>query len=181
MPDTYGRRHTDLLMLKLLRPRYIPAAPAIALFLISAGSIGFALYAQYVQKLLPCVLCLYQRVPFYVVAGLSIIALLLVRFPAAARVIIYLCAATFGVGTAIAFYHVGVQELWWEGPAMCGGVQSGAGSVADLKAQLMAQPIIRCDKIDWTLFGITMPTVNVFFSAALTVLCLIAPSRWMKK
>ncbi|HAY50378.1 MAG TPA: disulfide bond formation protein B, partial [Thalassospira sp.] len=30
-------------------------------------------------------------------------------------------------------------------------------------------------------FGITMPTVNVFFSAALTVFCLIAPSRWMKK
>jgi len=26
-----------------------------------------------------------------------------------------------------------------------------------------------------------MPTVNVFFSAALTVFCLIAPSRWMKK
>jgi len=60
-------------------------------------------------------------------------------------------------------------------------VQSGAASVADLKAQLMAQPIIRCDKIDWKLFGITMPTVNVFFSAALTIFCLIAPSRWMKK
>jgi disulfide bond formation protein DsbB len=168
-------------MLNLLRARYAPALTPVILFLVSAGSIGFALYAQHVQKLLPCILCLYQRVPFYVVCGLSIIALLLLRFPAAARMVVYLCGVTFAVGTGIAFYHVGVQELWWQGPAMCGGVQSGAGSIADLKAQLMAQPIIRCDKIDWTLFGITMPTVNVFFSAALTVFCLIAPSRWMTK
>jgi disulfide bond formation protein DsbB len=168
-------------MFNILRPRLIPAFPPLALLLVSTGSIGFAFYAQYVQKLLPCVLCLYQRVPFYSVAGLSIIALLLIRFPATARAVVYLCAVTFALGTAIAFYHVGVQELWWEGPAMCGGVQSGAASVADLKAQLMAQPIIRCDKIDWTLFGITMPTVNVFFSAVLTIFCLIAPSRWMKK
>ncbi|MCC9624514.1 disulfide bond formation protein B [Thalassospira sp. MA62] len=168
-------------MMNLLRPRYIPAVPPLALLLVSVGSLGFAFYAQYVQKLLPCVLCLYQRVPFYAVAGLSIIALLLLRFPAAARAIVYLCALVFAAGTVVAFYHVGVQELWWEGPAMCGGVQSGAGSVAELKAQLMAQPIIRCDKIDWKLFGITMPTVNVFYSAILTIFCLIAPSRWMRK
>ncbi|MBV17226.1 MAG: disulfide bond formation protein B [Thalassospira sp.] len=167
--------------MKQYRTRTISAFPPIALFLVSVGSLGFAFYAQYVQKLLPCVLCLYQRVPFYGVAGLSVIALLLLHFPAAARFVVYLCGITFAVGTAIAFYHVGVQELWWQGPAMCGGVESGASSVADLKAQLMAQPIIRCDKIDWKLFGITMPTVNLFFSAALTVFCLIAPSRWMKK
>ncbi len=168
-------------MFKLLRPRYIPAFTPIVLFLVSAGSIGFALYAQYVQKLLPCILCLYQRKPFYIVIGLSLLALVLIRFPKVARAIVYVCGLTFAVGTGIAIYHVGVQELWWQGPAMCGGVQSGANSLADLKAQLLAQPIIRCDKIDWTLFGITMPTVNVFFSAALTVFCLIAPSRWMKK
>ncbi len=168
-------------MFKLLRPRFAPALAPIILLLVSTGSIGFALYAQHVEKLLPCILCLYQRTPFYTVAGLSVLALLLIRFPAAVRAIVYLCAVVFAVGTGIAIYHVGVQELWWQGPAMCGGVQSGAGSLAELKAQLLAQPIIRCDKIDWKLFGITMPTVNVFFSAALTVFCLIAPSRWIKK
>jgi disulfide bond formation protein DsbB len=168
-------------MIKLLRAHYAPALPPVAIFLISAGSLGFAFYAQYVQKLLPCVLCLYQRVPFYVAGGLAILALLLLRIPGASRVLVYLCGVAFAIGTGIAIYHVGVQELWWEGPAMCGGLTSGAASVADLKAQLMAQPIVRCDKIDWALFGITMPTVNVFFSAALTILCLIAPSRWMKR
>ncbi len=168
-------------MIKLLRAHYAPALPPVAIFLISAGSLGFAFYAQYVQKLLPCVLCLYQRMPFYAAGGLAILALLLLRIPGASRVLVYLCGVAFAIGTGIAIYHVGVQELWWEGPAMCGGLTSSAASVADLKAQLMAQPIVRCDKIDWTLFGITMPTVNVFFSAILTILCLIAPSRWMKK
>jgi len=168
-------------MIKLLRAHYAPTLPPVAIFLISAGSLGFAFYAQYVQKLLPCVLCLYQRVPFYVAGGLAILALLLLRIPGASRVLVYLCGMAFAIGTGIAFYHVGVQELWWEGPAMCGGLISGAASVADLKAQLMAQPIVRCDKIDWALFGITMPTVNVFFSAILAILCFIAPSRWMKR
>lgn len=167
--------------MKQPRRHYVPVFPPLALLLVSTGSLGFAFYAQYVQKLLPCVLCLYQRIPFYGVAGLSVLALLLIRFPAASRLAVYLCGVAFAAGTAIAFYHVGVQELWWEGPAMCGGVQSGAGSIAELKAQLLAQPIIRCDKIDWTLFGITMPTVNLFFSAALALFCLIAPSRWMKR
>lgn len=168
-------------MIKLLRARNVPAFPPIALLLVSVGSLSFALYAQYVQKILPCVLCLHQRTPYYIVAGLSVVAILLLRFPKVARLMVYLCGIAFAFGTAIAVYHVGVQHLWWQGPAMCGGVESGASSVADLKAQLMAQPIIRCDKIDWKLFGITMPTVNVFFSAALTIFCLIAPSRWMKQ
>jgi len=56
MSTFQGRRDTDLLMFKMLRPRYIPAFAPIILFLVSSGSIGFALYAQYVQKLLPCIL-----------------------------------------------------------------------------------------------------------------------------
>ncbi|MDP2696557.1 disulfide bond formation protein B [Thalassospira sp.] len=162
------------------RRRYLPALPPIAILLASASSIGFAFYAQYVQKLMPCVLCLYQRVPFYAAGGIAIIALLVLRIPGAARMLVYLCGALFLAGAVIAFYHVGVQYLWWEGPAMCGGVASGATSIETLQAQLMAQPIIRCDKIDWALFGVTMPMINVGFSLLLATLCFIAPNRWMQ-
>jgi disulfide bond formation protein DsbB len=64
---------------------------------------------------------------------------------------------------------------------MCGGLQSGASNIADLKAQLLAQPIVRCDKIEWKLFGITMPTVNLFFSIAMAVFCFMAPSSRMMR
>ncbi|MFH1805099.1 MAG: disulfide bond formation protein B [Pseudomonadota bacterium] len=168
------------MLVTFFRRRYLPALPPIVILLASASSIGFAFYAQYVQKLMPCVLCLYQRVPFYGAAGIAVVALLLLRIPSAARALIYLCGVLFLTGAIIAFYHVGVQYLWWEGPAMCGGVTSGATSIEALQAQLMAQPIIRCDKIDWALFGVTMPMINVGFSLLLAALCFIAPNRWMR-
>jgi len=148
---------------------------------VGAGAFGMAYVAHFGFGLEPCILCLYRLVPYVGTALLALLVLKISTNSPLMPVIIALCAVIYLSGAGIAIYHVGVQELWWEGPAMCGGVQSGAGSLAELKAQLLAQPIIRCDKIDWTLFGITMPTVNVFFSAALTVFCLIAPSRWMKK
>jgi disulfide bond formation protein DsbB len=154
--------------------------PPLAVLLVSAGSLGYALYAQYVQKILPCLLCYYQRIPFYVAGGLAILALLALRQAGLSRFLVYLCGLAFAAGSAIAIYHVGVQHLWWEGPEMCGGLTSGANSVADLKAQLMDQPIVRCDKIDWGFFGISMPTINVFYSAVLAILCFVTPSRWMK-
>ncbi len=169
MASSYSRRRTP------------SPLPGLFLFLVSAGSLGFAFYAQYVQKMLPCILCLYQRIPYYSVFGLALVSLLLIRQPGLSRGFIYLCGVAFAIGAGIAFYHVGVQELWWEGPEMCGGLTSGASNIADLKAQLMAQPIVRCDKIDWKLFGITMPTVNLFFSIAMAVFCFLAPrSRMMR-
>jgi disulfide bond formation protein DsbB len=40
---------------------------------------------------------------------------------------------------------------------------------------------VRCDKIEWKLFGITMPTVNLFFSIAMAVFCFMAPSSRMMR
>ncbi|WP_339777885.1 disulfide bond formation protein B [uncultured Thalassospira sp.] len=163
------------------RRRSPSSTPALFLVLVSAGSLGFAFYAQYIQKLLPCLLCLYQRVPYYSVLGLALVSLLFLRQPGISRGLIYLCGLAFAIGAGIALYHVGVQELWWDGPEMCGGLQSGASNIADLKAQLLAQPIVRCDKIEWKLFGITMPTVNLFFSIAMAVFCFMAPSSRMMR
>lgn len=78
--------------MKQYRTRTISAFPPIALLLVSVGSLGFAFYAQYVQKLLPCVLCLYQRVPFYGVAGLSLLPYCCCAFPPP-RGLLFICVA----------------------------------------------------------------------------------------
>ena len=44
-----------------------------AIFLISSISLMMALMAQYVFDLEPCILCLYQRVPFYINIALGFI------------------------------------------------------------------------------------------------------------
>jgi disulfide bond formation protein DsbB len=42
--------------------------------------------------------------------------------------------------------------------------QSGSG--ADLLAQILATPLIRCDQAQWSLFGISLAGFNALFSFA---------------
>jgi disulfide bond formation protein DsbB len=65
----------------------------------------------------------------------------------------------------IGLFHVGVEQLWWEGTAECGATGT-PDSLEALKQQLMAQPIVRCTDIAWEMFGISMAGYNFLLSAA---------------
>ena len=154
-------------------PRYLPAI----LVLAGAGPLAIAYYSQLVQGYDPCILCLYQRVPFAVVIGLGIIGF--VR-PALLPVAGALGGMTFAVGMGIAFYHVGVEQHWWASAASCGGGLPEQMSVADFQKQLTLKPEKACDEIDWTLFGISMATYNVAYSFVAAALSFIAATKLRK-
>jgi len=40
-------------------------------------------------------------------------------------------------------------------------------SAADFEAAILAAPIVRCDDIAWSLFGISMAGYNILYSGAL--------------
>ena len=146
-----------------------------ALFAVACGALGFALFAQFVQGLEPCNLCLYQRIP-YAVVGLFAGACLVRPNPRARRALVQLSMVMFAVGAAIAAYHVGVEQHWWES-AVCSGGLSDVGSTMELMAGLSAPPEKSCDSVDWAFLGISMATYNVAFSSALAVFCGVAARR----
>ncbi|HEX6978623.1 MAG TPA: disulfide bond formation protein B [Alphaproteobacteria bacterium] len=140
---------------------------AAALLLVASAAVLSAAFAfQYLGGLAPCVLCLWQRYPYGAVIGLSALALVLAsrRW---APVLLAICGVAFLVGAGIAAFHVGVEQHWWQGTAACGATQGAAASLEALRAQLMAQPVVRCDEIPWALFGISMAGYNFVISLAL--------------
>ena len=146
----------------------VPLAAVTALALAFIGQYGFDLY--------PCVLCIYQRWPFVIVAGLCLLAANpAMRTGKAARWILLLCAGVLAVNAAIAVYHVGVEQHWWEGLSTCGsgGLDDPNMSIAELKAKLFATPLVRCDDVAWSLFGISMAGYNLIISVFLA-----AASAW---
>jgi disulfide bond formation protein DsbB len=147
----------------LLSPRLYPA-------LILAGCIAAlvgALVAQFGFGLRPCILCLYQRVPFSLGAVLALIALLpAVPGPWRAR-LVWLCAAVLLINSGIAVFHVGVEQHWWEGLAACVGAVPKAMTPTELMASLRAPPEPRCDQIPWSLWGISMAGFNIPYSLGL--------------
>jgi disulfide bond formation protein DsbB len=158
----------------------MPMTRAIPLLivLVAIGSLASALVAEYVYRLEPCILCIYQRLPFIATGVLALLALKMERFPVAVIGIIAVCGLIYLAGSGIAFYHVGVEQHWWL--SGCSGELFTGGSVADLRAGLMSKPEKPCDDIDWTLFGISMATYNVAYSGGLGLLSLGAAMQMSK-
>ncbi|MBK8210571.1 MAG: disulfide bond formation protein B [Rhodospirillales bacterium] len=139
----------------------------------SLTALASAFAGQYVFGLEPCVLCLWQRVPF--AAAAAIAALGLVGWGRRRAVLpIALAALVFAIGAAIAFFHVGVQQHWWSSVAGCGGVPVTGMSVEDLSPSALANPPKPCDVVDWRLLGLSLAGWNTVVSTALTAACVAA-------
>jgi len=148
----------------------------LALLIASAAVVGGALLFQFVGGLQPCELCLYQRWPYYCVLGLCFLALV-IGDTNVSRWVLSLAGLLFVASAALAFYHVGVEQHWFAGPTSCTGPALSGGSVADLKAQLLATKPVRCDDIAWSLFGISLAGWNFVASLLLLIFSFGALNR----
>ena len=128
------------------------------------AALATAYYAQIVYGLEPCILCLYQRIPFAIAIGLGLVGMFR---PATLRWVLALAGLAFLAGSIIALYHVGVEQHWWE--STCAGDLPSQMSTANLMEQLQMKPEKACDELEWALFGISMATYNVPYSLGLAV------------
>ena len=156
-----------------------------ALKLVLAASIASLLGAygsQIFGGLHPCVLCLYQRIPYAFVIALGLVIFILEARGRGGltRWAMILAGAAFLAGGGIAIFQVGVEQQWWQGTESCVGA-SGANTLAELKAQIMVSPVTRCDEIPWSLFGISMAGYNVVASLALSSFSFFAATRQSHK
>ena len=153
--------------MKLLSPRAAPALLAHGSAALLLGALAF----QHWGGLQPCVLCLWQRWPHVVAIAAGFAGMFLIRqgrrAPAGWATLVAACAlaVTAGIGA----YHAGVELHWWEGTASCGTTGPTGTSAAALRDRLLAAPVVRCDEIAWSLFGISMAGWNFLVSGALAL------------
>lgn len=157
-----------------MTPRTIPAA----LLLLSIAVLATVYGAQHLGGLRPCELCLYQRWPWWIAAGLALAALVPGGAPAdaARRVLVAAAGLVLIAGAVLAGYHVGVEQGWWQGPASCGGAIATPETLAELRAQL-SQTVVPCGEPAWSLFGISMAGYNAILSAAAGLAALAGARR----
>ena len=146
--------------------------PAL-LFASSALMLLGAMAFQYIGELEPCVLCIWQRWPYVAVLLLSLLAFLLAGNRTTRALLLYLCAGTFIVGLGLAVYHLGVEQGFFEGTATCDGGETPE-TFEELRAQLEAAPVVRCDEVAWSLAGISLAGYNGLISLALAAISFIA-------
>lgn len=139
----------------------------IILLLASLAALGAALVAQYGFGLEPCHLCTLQRMPYAFAALVAMAAAAEGRDARQRGWLLGLCALAFSSDAAIAFFHVGVEQHWWE--SACSGGESLSSSAGGLLAKLKqgkAEPA--CDSVPFALFGISLAGLNLILSLLLT-------------
>ena len=74
------------------------------------------------------------------------------------RALTLIAALAIAVSGAIGVMHAGVEYGWWEGLTTC--TTNGATSLEDI----MSVPLVRCDQVQWSLFGISLAGLNALLS-----------------
>ncbi len=149
----------------------VARAPA-AIMAVSVAVIAGAYAFEYIGGLAPCELCLAERAPWGVAIMLAGVAHIMDG--RARRWLVGACAVVLLAGAGLAFYHVGVEQGWFAGPTACTGGAAGAQTLEQLRQQLAQTQLIRCDEVQWSLFGISLAGYNVILSAALALFAAVA-------
>ena len=138
----------------------------------SIGALLVAYYAEIIQHLEPCILCIYQRIPF----ALAIIFGFTGIFrPTLLKWTLLFAGIAFLVGSGIAVYHVGVEQHWWE--SSCTGELVSKISTTSFLQELQKKPVKSCDELEWALFGVSMASYNGFYSLALSIFCFLGVNK----
>lgn len=143
-------------------------------FTLAAMAIGFALASQIWGGLVPCKLCLDERIPYYLALPTMAVVLMFWdrMFPLLRRLGLCASAAIFFWSAYLGAFHSGVERKLWQLSTACPAMpQFFSGDPLTALDKVKAIP---CDQIQWQLFGISMAGFNAAVSLLAAVLLLMA-------
>ncbi|MBM3590628.1 MAG: disulfide bond formation protein B [Alphaproteobacteria bacterium] len=144
----------------------------IIAFLSSFLALFMAYISQYFFGLEPCILCYYQRKPFFVIIAISFLALLL-KQKKYLKIATIFCALLFLTNAIIAFYHSGVELKWFDGPKTCATQNlENISDLEQLRQAILSTKAIKCDEPQFYFLKLTMANWNFLYSAGLFLLIL---------
>ncbi len=139
-------------------------------FVLALATIAGAWGSQIFGGLVPCELCLEQRMAYY--WGLPILALVLILWNRLPLVVWYLGVAlgllVFCWSVYMASYHAGVEWGFWPGPTACTG--TGASLDFNSLAAGNVERVVPCDAVQFRFLGLTLAAYNALISLAVVAL-----------
>ncbi|MXP26520.1 disulfide bond formation protein B [Altererythrobacter indicus] len=138
--------------------------PALLLLGAYISEYGFGLY--------PCEMCWWQRYGHFAALGFALLS----TVAAPKRLWIGLSAFAILISGLIGGFHAGVEYGWWEGFTTCSTLASGG---QDPLMAILNAPLIRCDEVQWSLFGISLAGWNFLIStlSAIVIAVLLKGKR----
>ena len=155
-----------------------PARLMVLAILLAVAAIGGAWFSELGLGYVPCMLCLWQRIPYYVAAVPAALALVLLVRGAPPRWLAglaFVLALVFLVSAGLGLFHAGVEWKWWEGPAGCGGrLELDAPSFQDFQKSLSKARVVLCNEAPMRVLGLSFAGWNAVASVLVAGLFLRA-------
>ena len=142
-------------------------------FLFSCSIILLVVYyLEYFLDLKPCILCIYQRIPYFFAIFLAIIFLFLEDYKFQ-KIFYYLYSITFLSSLLLAIYHFGIENNFWSVFTNCEINDSYIKDKSNLKEYLLEKEFVSCSKVNFSLLGISLVGYNIIISLFLLILSLL--------
>lgn len=146
-----------------------------AIAILTAILMGYAFYAEYVLKMEPCPLCMFQRAAMVALGAVCLLGALHNPRFWGARVYAFLGILCSGLGIAVAGRHVWLQSLPKDQLPSC------APPMDYLWENLPLGDVLRtvmmtsgeCADIDWQFLGLSMPMWVLIWFVAMTLVLLV--------
>ena len=140
----------------------------IALAIISLTIIS-ALIIQYWLGHVPCKLCLYERIPYFLSILLIIKILFIKKYEKITLLILFL---VFMSSTALAFYHFGIEQGFFSETLVCTTEDLSTTLSKTELLQQLKQNSISCKDVSFRILGLSLAAINTIFSLILSVIFL---------
>ncbi len=135
------------------------------IIIISIFVILSALYIEHILSVSACKLCLYQRIPYII----SIIICFFGYFFSSNKIWIILLILTFSISTAIAGYHLGIENNIFKEFSGCTNDSLNTLDKEELLESLN-NFLPNCKDVNFRIFGFSLATINFILSIALTII-----------
>ena len=134
---------------------------------ISIFALGSAYFIEYILGYKACNLCLIERLPYFFAIIIISLGLFLDRFEK--FLFIFLCLI-FVSATILSFYHFGIEQGFFKESLVCiSNNEINNLSKEDLLKEFQ-KTLINCKDVEFTLFGLSLATINVIISLILSVI-----------
>ena len=147
----------------------------VAMFLVCAGLIGFALYLQHTRGLEPCPMCILQRYAFIVVGVIALAAAIHNPALLGRRIYSGLLVVIATTGGGIAIRHVYLEHY----PPKIFDCGADVGFMLESFPLTQALPMIfrgtgDCTKVAWQFLGLSIAEWSLICFATLLVAAIVA-------
>ena len=149
----------------------------LLILIISIFVLISAYVLEYFFNYPPCKLCLYQRIPYFILIFLAISSFLTDKL----FILKFCCFTCFLTILLISGFHSLVERKLVSFDIGCTASNSEFENIEDLRNFLEKVPLTKCDEVALSIFGLSLANLNLIISIILILLSIAMLKNYEKR